>query len=123
MGPAFVIYCLSVILSSTYLAYKVAPVYGKTNPFIYVSICSAVGSISVMAVKAIGIAVKLTIAGNNQFTRPATYAFGIVVGTSGLMQVHYLNKAMHEFPASVRPEVTSNLIELTYCSGSMLSTM
>lgn len=33
------------------MIYKVAPTYGKKNPVIYTSICSVVGSISVMAIK------------------------------------------------------------------------
>jgi len=54
-----------------------------------------------MAVKALGIAVKLTLAGNNQFNRPATYFFMIVVGVSIMTQMNYLNKAMHQFPTSL----------------------
>ncbi|KAF8865873.1 DUF803-domain-containing protein [Acephala macrosclerotiorum] len=101
LQPLFLLYCTFVATTSTYLILKVVPNYGRSNPFVYISICSTVGSISVMAIKALGIAVKLTLAGNNQFNRPSTYAFIIVVAGSVAMQMHYLNKAMHAFSVSL----------------------
>lgn len=83
------------------MIYKVAPVKGKTNPLVYISICSTVGSVSVMSVKAFGIAVKLTFAGDNQFTHPSTYVFALVLVVTTLTQMNYLNKAMNEFSTSL----------------------
>ena len=83
------------------MIYRVAPKYGKKNPLIYISICSTVGSVSVMAIKGFGIAVKLTFAGNNQFTHPSTYAFGIVVAGCILTQMNYFNKALSQFSTSM----------------------
>lgn len=90
-----------MILTSSYLILKVAPNHGTTNPFVYILICSTVGSISVMAIKALGIAVKLTIEGRNQFNRAATYGFAVVVVGSIAVQMHYLNRAMHCFSVSL----------------------
>ena len=72
------LYCLVVAVFTAGMIYMVAPTYGRKNPLVYISICSTVGSISVMSVKAFGIAVKLTFAGKNQFTHPSTYVFMIV---------------------------------------------
>lgn len=47
----FLTYLFFVTVFSLVMIYKVAPVYGKKNPVIYTSICSVVGSISVMAIK------------------------------------------------------------------------
>ncbi|KAI8393435.1 magnesium transporter [Radiomyces spectabilis] len=101
LQPAFLIYVMVVISISLYMIYKVVPKYGKKNPFVYISICSLVGSVSVMAIKAFGIAVKLTFAGNNQFTHPSTYAFGIVVAICILTQMNYFNKALEQFSTNV----------------------
>ncbi|RQM08206.1 hypothetical protein DH86_00000641 [Scytalidium sp. 3C] len=60
-----------------------------------------VGSISVMSIKAFGIAVKLTLAGHNQFTHPSTYVFVIVTGVCILTQMNYFNKALSQFPTSM----------------------
>lgn len=83
------------------MIYKIAPVHGKKNPLIYLSICSTVGSVSVMAVKAFGIALKLTFAGNNQFTHPSTYVFLIITAVCIMTQMNYFNKALSQFPANM----------------------
>ena len=83
------------------MIYKIAPKYGRRSPIYYLSICATVGSVSVCSVKAFGIALKLTFAGNNQFTHPSTYAFAIVVIVCILTQINYFNKALGEFEQSM----------------------
>lgn len=83
------------------MIYIVVPRYGRSNPIVYISICSVVGSVSVMAIKGFGVAVKLTFAGNNQFTHPSTYVFMIVVTLSILVQMNYFNKALDTFSTNV----------------------
>lgn len=83
------------------MIYRIAPVYGKQNPLIYLSICSLVGSVSVMAIKAFGIALKLTFAGNNQFTHASTYVFMIITAVCILTQMNYFNKALSQFPTNM----------------------
>ena len=110
-----------VIVFSTVMIYKVAPVYGKRNPLIYLSICSTVGSVSVMSVKAFGIALKLTMAGNNQFTHPSTYVFGIVTVVSILTQMNYFNKALSQFSTSiVNPLYYVTFTTATLCASFIL---
>ncbi|TPX51599.1 hypothetical protein SeMB42_g00076 [Synchytrium endobioticum] len=95
--PAFLMYMLAVIGVTLYLIYKVAPEHGKTNMLVYIAICSLVGSISVMACKGFGIALKLTFAGNNQLLRPSTYLFGFGVVVCAITQMNYFNKALDLF--------------------------
>jgi hypothetical protein len=90
-----------VVTASLVLIYKVAPIYGKKNLIVYVSICSLVGSISVMACKGFGIALKLTFSGNNQLIYPSTYVFAIVVGVSVVTQMNYFNKALDIFSTNM----------------------
>ncbi len=97
----FLLYSIGVCVFATIMIYKVAPKYGKKNPLIYLSICSTVGSVSVMAVKAFGIALKLSFAGNNQFSHPSTYVFLIITGVSILVQMNYFNKALSQFPTNM----------------------
>lgn len=93
------------------MIYRVMPTHGKKNPVVYLSVCSVVGSISVMAIKVrddetgssgtvfdpladriqasiqgLGVAIKLTFAGDNQFTHPTTYLFGAAVAGSIMVQ-------------------------------------
>ena len=97
----FLLYCAAVAIFSTVMIYRVAPIHGKKNPLIYISICSTVGSVSVMSIKAFGIALKLTINGNNQFTHASTYVFAIVTGFCILTQMNYFNKALSEFSTNM----------------------
>lgn len=99
--PGFLLYATCVVSFAVYMIYKVAPLHGKKNALIYLSICSTVGSISVMSVKAFGIALKLTFAGNNQFSHPSTYVFLILTGVCILTQMNYFNKALACFPSNM----------------------
>ena len=103
------------------MIYKYAPMYGKKNPLIYISICSVVGSVSVMAVKAFGIALKLTMAGNNQFGYPSTYVFAIVTVVCILTQMNYFNKALSQFPTQiVNPLYYVTFTTATLCASFIL---
>lgn len=100
-NAAFLFYCFVVSAFAIIMILAVAPKYGKKNPLVYLSICSTVGSISIMAVKGFGIAVKLTLAGNNQFSHPSTYVFMIVVVVCIMTQMNYFNKALDLFSTNV----------------------
>jgi len=117
----FLLYCLVVAIFSTVMIYRVAPVYGKKNPLIFVSICSTVGSISVMSVKAFGIALKLTLGGNNQFTHASTYVFAIITCFCILIQMNYLNKALNAFSTIiVNPLYYVTFTTATLCASFIL---
>ncbi|RDA85018.1 hypothetical protein CP532_2058 [Ophiocordyceps camponoti-leonardi (nom. inval.)] len=115
--PGFLLYSLAVIGFAVFMIYKIAPAYGKKNALIYLSICSTVGSISVMSVKAFGIALKLSLAGNNQFSHPSTYVFMILTTVCILIQMNYFNKALASFPTnmSVSPPYQFATLVLTPC--------
>ncbi|KAF9443476.1 DUF803-domain-containing protein [Macrolepiota fuliginosa MF-IS2] len=101
LQPGFLMYCFTVLTFSLIMIYAVVPRYGRSNPLVYISICSVVGSVSVMAIKGFGVAVKLTLSGHNQFTHPSTYVFGIVVALCIIVQMNYFNKALDTFSTNV----------------------
>lgn len=117
--PGFLIYMILIIGISLYLIYKVGPVYGKTHMLVYITICSLVGSISVMAVKGFAVAVKLTFAGDNQFKFFSTWVFGFTVLFCAMTQVNYFNKALDLFSTNrVTPSnhfLTSLLCFFYFC--------
>ncbi|KAL8831841.1 MAG: hypothetical protein Q9191_000630 [Dirinaria sp. TL-2023a] len=119
--PGFLLYCAAVAVFSCIMIYRVAPKHGKKNPLIYISICSTVGSVSVMSVKAFGIALKLTIGGDNQFTHPSTYSFAIVVVVCILTQMNYFNKALSQFSTNiVNPLYYVTFTTATLCASFIL---
>lgn len=116
LRPGFLLYSVVVAIFAVVMIYKVAPAYGKGNPLIYISICSTVGSVSVMSIKAFGIALKLTFAGNNQFTHASTYVFMILTGGCILTQLNYFNKALSQFPTSMyNNSLTHRMVIIEYC--------
>ncbi|KAF1942917.1 DUF803-domain-containing protein [Clathrospora elynae] len=101
LQPGFLFYCAFCVVFCTIMIYKIAPKYGRKNPLIYLSICSTSGSVSIMFIKAFGIALKMTFAGNNQFSHPSTYVFVIVVVGCILTQMNYFNKALSQFSTNI----------------------
>ncbi|CAN1305521.1 Probable magnesium transporter NIPA4 [Linum perenne] len=99
--PAFLFYAALVITAVFVLIFQFIPDYGQTHIMVYIGICSLVGSLSVMSVKALGIAIKLTLSGMNQLIYPQTWAFTLVVITCVLTQMNYLNKALDTFNTAV----------------------
>jgi magnesium transporter len=74
-----------------------------------------------MSVKAFGIALKLTLNGNNQFIFPSTYVFMIVTTVSIITQMNYFNKALSQFSTSiVNPLYYVTFTTATLCASFIL---
>ncbi|XP_057790241.1 probable magnesium transporter NIPA7 isoform X2 [Salvia miltiorrhiza] len=99
--PAFLLYVGSVIILVFILVFYFAPQCGHNNVLVFTGICSLMGSLSVMGVKALGISLKLTFEGNNQLLYPETWFFMFVVAICVIMQMNYLNKALDTFNTAV----------------------
>ncbi|XP_031387566.1 probable magnesium transporter NIPA3 isoform X2 [Punica granatum] len=99
--PAFLFYAALVIAAVFVLIVHYIPLYGQTHVMVYIGVCSLVGSLSVMSVKALGIALKLTFSGMNQLVYPQTWVFILVVATCVITQMNYLNKALDTFNTAV----------------------
>ncbi|XP_042498945.1 probable magnesium transporter NIPA3 [Macadamia integrifolia] len=99
--PAFLMYAALVLAAVFLLVVHVIPQYGQTHIMVYIGVCSLVGSLTVMSVKALGIALKLTFSGMNQLVYPQTWVFTIVVVTCVITQLNYLNKALDTFNTAV----------------------
>ncbi|KAG6751119.1 hypothetical protein POTOM_045637 [Populus tomentosa] len=95
--PAFLLYAAIVITAVIVIIIRVIPHHGQTHVMVYISVCSLMGSLSVMSVKALGIALKLTFSGMNQLLYPQTWTFTLVVLACVITQINYLNKALDTF--------------------------
>lgn len=96
----FLFYCAFALCFSIYVLYYVAPTYGTKTPIVYMSVSSLAGSLTVAAVKGLGVAVKMTFAGDTQLWRPASWVFAITVASMVLIQLKYLNLALDLFPVT-----------------------
>ncbi len=68
---------------------------------VYISITGMVGSLTVMGCKGLGVALKQTFEGNNQFTNWLTYFVIFWVISCIVVQMNYLNKALDMYNTSV----------------------
>ncbi|KAJ6365284.1 hypothetical protein OIU76_030123 [Salix suchowensis] len=90
--PAFLIYALATLSIVLALILHFEPRCGQTNILVYLGICSLMGSITVVSIKAIGIAIKLTLEGINQIAYPQTWFFLSVAVICVITQLNYLNR-------------------------------
>ncbi|XP_077241435.1 putative magnesium transporter NIPA6 isoform X2 [Tasmannia lanceolata] len=99
--PAFLSYAASAVTISLVLMFYFAPRYGQTNIMVYLSICSVIGSLTIVSIKAIGIAIKLTFEGISQAGYFQTWIFVSVAVTCIIYQLNFLNKALAAFNTAV----------------------
>ncbi|KAH7219456.1 magnesium transporter [Fusarium oxysporum] len=113
----YLIYMGVVITFSIVMIRSVAPTYGKSYPLVYISVCSAVGSIAIVAIKAFGIALKLTLAGDDQFSHLSTYGFMVFMLVCVIIQLYYFNKTLALFPLSI----VNPLYYISFTTATLLS--
>jgi hypothetical protein len=87
-----------------YLIYKVSPVYGDSNPIVYISICSLVGSFLVLSVQGFGSAIAYSGRhwdDDNQFLKWEFYLLLAFIILTIMGQIHFLNKALNQFSTAI----------------------
>ncbi|KAI4369960.1 hypothetical protein MLD38_018351 [Melastoma candidum] len=99
--PAFLIYVAASLSIVLVLVLHFEARCGQTNMLVYLGICSLMGSFTVVSIKAIGIAIKLTLEGISQVYYPQTWLFVTVAAGSVITQLNYLNKALDTFSAAM----------------------
>jgi len=100
LEPGFIVFLSFNLLANLVLIFFAEPRWGHTNVLIYVGICSLCGAVTVMAIKGVGIALRLSIedpVNKQQMNKWETYVFlGVTVFTI-IVQMNYLNKALDTF--------------------------
>ncbi|KAF3676107.1 putative magnesium transporter NIPA6 [Capsicum annuum] len=99
--PAFLIYVAATLSMVLALILHFEPRYGQTNILVYLGICSLMGSFTIVSIKAIGIAIKLTLEGISQVAYPQTWFFLSVAVICVVTQLNYLNKALDTFNTAI----------------------
>ncbi|CAL6434371.1 unnamed protein product [Bathycoccus prasinos] len=87
LQPTFLSYAAFVLMFTFVLITQIYPIHGTTQLLVPIGICSLVGSLSVMSVKTLGLALKMTFEGNNQMR--------------GNRDMNYLNKALDTFNTAI----------------------
>lgn len=97
----FIIYSILMVSIALFGIFFLAPRYAHKNVLVYIMICSTLGSFTVAGCKGLGVAIKQTFNGNNQFTDWLTWVLLAVVVTCILVQLNYLNRALDSFNTAV----------------------
>ncbi|KAL1954201.1 hypothetical protein VTO42DRAFT_1517 [Malbranchea cinnamomea] len=99
--PWFLTYAGVLVVGCTFLALWAGPRYGKKNMFVYITICSLIGGLSVVATQGLGAAIVAQAMGQMQFKEWFLYVLLAFVTVTLLTEIVYLNKALNIFNAAV----------------------
>jgi uncharacterized membrane protein len=91
IAPGFLVYAGVIILSCAFVAFWAGPRYGKKTMLVYLSICSLIGGLSVVATQGLGAAIVAQIGGTPQFNQWFLYVLFVFVITTLVTEIIYLN--------------------------------
>ena len=91
LAPGFLSYAGVVILGCTFVALWVGPRYGKKSMMVYLTICSLIGGLSVVATQGLGAAVVAQAAGKPQFNQWFLYVLLVFVVATLVTEIIFLN--------------------------------
>lgn len=97
----FITYVVIILVISAIIAFYVAPRIGHKNVVVYVSLCSGIGSLTVMSCKALGLALRDAFSGQNDFEMWLPYLLMFTSVIFIAIQMNYLNKALDTFNTSI----------------------
>jgi len=91
IAPGFLTYTGIVIIGCIFVAFWVGPRYGKKNMFVYLTICSLIGGLSVSATQGLGAAIVTQIRGTPQFNQWFLYVLFAFVVCTLVTEIIFLN--------------------------------
>ncbi|XP_048776028.1 magnesium transporter NIPA2-like isoform X2 [Ostrea edulis] len=99
--PVFIIMAILLLTIAILTIIFLAPRYGSKTVIVYITICSSLGAFTVMGCKGVGVAIKETFKGRNEFTNWLTWVLLLVVVVCILFQLNYLNRALDTYNTAV----------------------
>ena len=91
ISPGFLSYAGVIIVGCVFTAVWAGPRYGKHNMFVYITVCSLIGGLSVVATQGLGSAIIAQINGKEQFKEWFLYVLLVFVVVTLLTEIVYLN--------------------------------
>ena len=91
LAPGFLSYAGVVIVGCTFIAFWVGPRYGKKSMLVYLSICSLIGGLSVVATQGLGAAIVAQAGGTKQYNQPFLYILFVFVVLTLVTEIIFLN--------------------------------
>jgi hypothetical protein len=117
----FLVYASLIVVLSLVLIFYCGPRWGKKNMLVYISICSVIGSLSVVFTQGFGSAIVYSIGVANQFTNWFIYLMLLILTFTLALEIVYLNKALNLFnTALVTPTYYVIFTTMTILSSTIL---
>ena len=91
IAPGFLSYAGVVIVACIFIALWAGPRYGKKSMMVYLSICSLIGGLSVVATQGLGAAVVAQAGGTPQFNQWFLYVLLVFVVATLVTEIIFLN--------------------------------
>jgi len=91
ISPGFLAYAGIILLGCAFVAFWVGPRYGKKSMLVYLTICSLIGGLSVVATQGLGAAIVAQIGGEEQYKHWFLYVLFVFVICTLLTEIVYLN--------------------------------
>jgi drug/metabolite transporter (DMT)-like permease len=91
ISPGFLSYAGIIIAGCAFTAFWAGPRYGKKSMLVYLSICSLIGGLSVVATQGLGAAIISQIQGVKQYDQWFLYVLFVFVICTLLVEIVFLN--------------------------------
>lgn len=91
IAPGFLCYAGVVIVGCAFIALWAGPRYGKQSMLVYLTVCSLIGGLSVVATQGLGAAVVTQASGKAQFNQWFLYVLFVFVVATLLTEIVFLN--------------------------------
>lgn len=91
IAPGFLSYAGVVIIGCVFVALWAGPRYGKKSMLVYLTICSLIGGLSVVATQGLGAAIVTQAGGTPQFNQWFLYVLLVFVVSTLVTEIIYLN--------------------------------
>jgi hypothetical protein len=100
IAPGFLSYAGVIIVGCTFIAWWAGPRYGKKSMLVYLSICSMIGGLSVVATQGLGSAVVAQAGGKPQFNQWFLYVLLVFVIATLVTEIIFLNVSTQAYNSS-----------------------
>lgn len=91
ISPGFLTYAGVLIVGCAVIAFWAGPRYGKKSMLVYLSVCSLIGGLSVVATQGLGAAIVAQVGGKEQFNQWFLYVLLVFVIATLLTEIVFLN--------------------------------
>lgn len=91
IAPGFLTYAGIIIAGCTFVAWWAGPRYGKKSMLVYLSICSLIGGLSVVAIQGLGAAIMAQARGKAQFNYWFLYVLLVFIIATLVTEIIFLN--------------------------------